>query len=261
MTALHAVSRTLYSRKRWKKISNLLFAQRDNVVPVGVSELPKAILSTAVGFLTVDDYLTPVALQGLIAGQNWFLTQDGKWQGDYLPAIYGCYPFRLAKAENGELVLCVDEDSGLVVDNATAEGELFFDSEGNPAPLVTQILNDLKKIERDAGKARQVCTLLKQYELFEPWPIEMKGDHGVQKIEGLYRINEERLNSIPVESLIKLRDHNALLVAYAQLFSMHNLHKLGRLGSTYNSSRNKGQALNLDIGMLSDSGTISFENL
>src|SRR5688572_28050807 len=174
MTALHVVSRTRYARKRWRKISNLFFAQRDNVVPAGVSELPKVIMSTAVGFLTVDDYLTPVALQGLITGQNWFVTHDGKWQGDYLPAIYGCYPFRLAKAENGELVLCVDEDSGLVVDDSTAEGELFFDSEGNPAPVITQILNDLKKIERDTGKARQVSILLQQYELFEPWPIEMK---------------------------------------------------------------------------------------
>jgi hypothetical protein len=261
MTALNAVSRTLYGKKRWKKNTSLIFAQQDNVIPIGVSEFSKTIMSTAVGFLTIDNKLAPVALQSLIAGQNWFVGPDGKWQGDYLPALYRCYPFRFIKAENDELVLCIDEASGLVTDDISGNGELFFDTENNPSAIITQIINELNKIEQDTAKARAICSLLQKYELFEPWPIQIQGEGGAQELEGLYRINEGKLNSLPAEALLELRNNNALLVVYGQLFSMHNLQKLGKLASAYTENRNKAQALNMGLGVVGDSGNISFDNL
>ena len=261
MTALNAVTRVLYGQKRWKKITSMLFAEHDNIMPIGVSEFPKAIMSMAVGFLPIDGKLMPVALQALVTGQNWYVTQDGKWQDSYVPAIYGCYPFRLVKSERDELVLCIDEASGLVVDEASDEGELFFAEENNPSPAISQILNNLNKIEQDKAKSQAICSLLQSYDLFEPWPIELKGEQGNQLIEGLYRINEKQLHALPAEALLELRNNNALLIIYGQLFSMHNLQKLGRLASIYNNARKTPQTPEINFGVLEDSGSISFDNL
>lgn len=239
----------------------MVFAQQDNVAPIGVSEFAKAIMSTAVGFLAIDNNFTPVVLQGLLAGQNWFVAQDGKWQGDYLPALYRCYPFRLIGAENGELVLCIDEGSGLVTDETSEEGELFFDAENNPSAIITRIMSELNKMQQDSANARVICSLLQKYELFEPWPIQLQGEAGAQTIEGLYRINEGKLTTLSAEALLELRDNNALLVIYGQLFSSHNLPRLGKLAAAYNSARNKAQKLNTEMGILGDSGMISFDNL
>ena len=260
MAVVNVVSRAEYENKRWKKITNLFFAQQDNLAPIGVSEFPRAMMATAVGFLPIENNLLPVAIQGLVSGQNWFVGPDGKWVGDYLPAIYGCYPFRLARMENDNLVLCIDEESGLVTDKWDEEAELFFDAEHNPSPIVTQIMNNLNKIEQDRTKAQQICAILQKYELFEPWPIQIEGEEGPQKIEGIFRINEGKLNALPAEALIELRDKNALLVAYGHLFSMQNLHKLGRLGGAHKKARNRDQP-NLEMGIVGDSGIISFDNL
>ncbi len=256
---VNVVSRALYGKKRWKKSTSLLFTQHDTMVPIGISEFPQAIISTAVAFLTINNQLTPVALQSLVAGQNWFVGHEGSWHGEYLPAIYRCYPFCLAKSENNELVLCVDEESGLITDEQSGEGEFFFDAENNPSATVNAVVNELNKMEQDSAKARAICALLEKYELFEPWPIQLQGDTGSQNIEGLYRINESKLNTLPAEILMELRDRNALLVVYGQLFSMNNLSRLGKLAAARRKSNNK--AGNTSPGLLSNGGTISFDNL
>lgn len=261
MNALNVVTRAHYGNKRWKKVASMFFAERENVAPIGMSEFPKAMMTMAIGFMTFNDRLTPVVLQGLVSGQNWFVAHDGKWLGNYIPAIYSCYPFRLIKAENNELVLCIDETSGLVMDNPSAIGEVFFDDKNDPSPLISRIVNDLTNIEQDSQKSQLVCSVIQKHNLLEPWPIQLKADAGMQTIEGLSRINERALNSLPADALIELRDSGALLVIYGQLFSMQNLQKLGKLASIYGATRNKPVESNVDPGLLEDSGSISFDNL
>lgn len=239
----------------------MFFAERENVAPIGISEFPKAMMTMAIGFMTIYNKLTPIALQGLVSGQNWFVAPDGKWLGSYIPAIYSCYPFRLVKAENNELVLCIDEASGLVTDTSGTTGEAFFDDKNNPSPVISRIVTDLTNIEQDAQKSQLVCSVLQKYSLLEPWAIQLKADAGLQTIEGLFRINERALNSLPADALVELRDSGALLVIYGQLFSMQNLQKLGKLASIYSASRNKPVEPTADPGLLEDSGSISFDNL
>ena len=206
----------------------------------------------------------PVALQGLITGQNLFVAPDGRWLSSYVPAIYLCYPFRLARAENNDLVLCIDEDSGLVTEAASGEGELFFDAENNPTETITGIINNLNKIEQDMISTQAICAALQKYELFEPWPIKIQSDDGVQNIEGLNRINEVKLNSLPGEALVELRNARALRLAYGQLLSMHNLQQLGKLASAHQQAAKQNSMQNgqsIDFGVLEDSGSISFDNL
>lgn len=264
MARFQAVSRKLHADKRLRKATSLGFARQDNVLHIGATELPKVMMSAPIGFLAIDECQTPVALQGLQAGQNLFVAGDGHWLGSYVPAIYRCYPFRLAKAENNELVLCIDEDSGLITESSSGEGELFFDEESQPSAVVRGVLDNLHKIEQDIQNARNICLVLQKYALFEPWVIKIQSDTGVQNLEGLSRINEAKLNALPGEALVELCSTQALKLAYCQLLSMHNLQQLGKLASVpvpvpYEKSGQEEQSINL--GILQDGGSISFDNL
>ncbi len=264
MARLQGVSRSQHADKRVKKAVNLFFAQHDNVLPFGISEFPKMAMSTAVGFMTIDGSVIPVALQGLVSGQNLFVGRDGRWLGSYIPAMYLCYPFRLAKAENSELILCIDEESGLITDASSGDGELFFDAENNPSAIIKGVMANLDKLEQDRINAKASCSVLQKYELFEPWPIQIQSDDGVKTMEGLNRVNERKLNTLPGEVLLELRNAHALQLAYGQLLSMHNLQQLGKLAVAHRQATQQGPVQdtgNIDFGVLEDSGSISFDNL
>ncbi|MES2626942.1 MAG: SapC family protein [Pseudomonadota bacterium] len=264
MARFQVVSRKQYADKRLKKAANLFFARQDNVLHIGATELPKVMMYSPIAFLTTDGSQMPVALQGLVTGQNLFVAGDGRWLGGYVPAMYLCYPFRLARVENNELVLCVDEDSGLITEASSGEGELFFDEDQKPTAIITGVVNNLNQIEQDIQNTRAMCAILQKYELFEPWPIQIQSGDDVQNMEGLSRINEVRLNALPGEALVELCTTQALKVAYCQLFSMNNLQQLGKLAFAHaQSPKSKiSQAGgSIDFGMLEDTGSISFDNL
>ena len=68
------------------------------------------------------------------------------------------YPFVFSHAEN-KFVLCVDEESGLLLDDG-AKGEEFFGLEGNLSPALQQMLEFLTAVERSrAGTDLAVAAL------------------------------------------------------------------------------------------------------
>lgn len=99
--------------------------------------------------------------------------------------------------------------------------------------------------------------------VLEPWEIKVKKGDGIQSVEGLYRVNEGKLNKLPAEEFMLLRDSGALVLAYCQLLSIRNNQTLGRLSSQLlslqNTSKNSPQSI--ESYLSEDSGTISFEGL
>jgi hypothetical protein len=124
-----------------------------------------------------------------------------------------------------DLALVIDEDGGL-----SSDGEPFFDEEGKPMPKVAEYLEFLTQIERGRLKADEVVKQLDEAGLIEEWPLTIKREDGSeQKIEGLYRIAEQKLNQLDDETFLKLRRSQALPIAYMQLLSMRNIDTLGKL--------------------------------
>jgi hypothetical protein len=105
-----------HSRKFWQNPNNFSFASKDATVPLGASEMLRAMTRLAIGLVLDNEEYFPVAIVGLGGNQNLLVEKDGRWLEEYLPAIYGCYPFRLLPADDNRFYLCVDEESGLVND-------------------------------------------------------------------------------------------------------------------------------------------------
>src|SRR5690606_3829018 len=257
MAQLTVISREQHAGKRWKRYTSYSFAAHDAVAPLVAQELPRACMHLPIGFLKTENGYQLVAVLGLQPGKNLWVSPDGRWLAGYVPAAYRGYPFALANTEDGQRVLCVREDSGLVNDD---EGELFFDEEGQPAKPIQHVLNFLQQVTANAKVTAQLCGVLEEHGLISPWNVQVKSADGEKKVEGLFRVDEAALNALPAEALAAVRDRGAMPLVYCQLLSMQHLHQLGRLAAHWESVESLVQPVSgeLDLEFLRDSENIRF---
>ncbi len=256
MAQLTVISREQHSGKRWKRYSSYSFAAADGVAPLVVQELPRACVVLPTGFVAGDKGFQLVAVQGLQPGKNLWVAPNGRWLAPYVPAVYRGYPFVLANTEDGQRVLCLQDDSGL----SETEGEPFFDENGKPAKTVQDVLSFLGQLAENSALTARQCALLAEHGLIQPWKIKVKGEAGEQAIQGLYCVDEVALNALAPEAFEALRKGGALPLAYAQLLSMQHLSRLGRLASHHAAAQEKlePESGELDLEFLNQDGNISF---
>ena len=214
-----------------------------------------------IAFLCVDEKYSVVALLGLEPETNYFVDKDGGWQGKYIPARYRAYPFVLAKneAEEEKLVLCINEDSGLLNDDDSAEA--FFDDEGELSATVKQLTEFLSASHGGLQSAARICKLLNQHKLFKPWELEIELEDGKKRIEGLFSIDETALNELSDEAFIELRQSGALIVAYCQLLSMQRITDLAQFAQLKSKADSQPPTNELNLDGINEGGNISFHNL
>ena len=253
------VSKETHASKRWKRTASFAFAAKDAVAPLVAQELPSALMHLPMGFIKQEELFIPVAILGLLPGQNFFVAPDGRWLGGYTPAAFRAYPFQLANTEDGQRVLVIDEASGLVSDT---EGEPFFDEEGNPAKALKDVLEFLSQVQSNRELTQRICAVLAEHQLIQPWPINVQGEGGERKVEGLFRIDEAAMNALPAEAFDTLRQAGALPIAYCQLLSMQHIQMLARLAQAQAQAIAKRPTNgNGGAELLNSSDMISFDNL
>lgn len=276
MSELHPVSKQRHADKCWQRYVSYSFTAKDAVVALVAAELPKACIAFPLGFLKSEqDTFLPVAVLGLAPGRNLFVTQDGRWIGGYIPAAYRSFPFRLATTPDQQHVLCVDEASGLVQPITSEQSgerpkgtkwERFFDDEDQPTGAVKDILDFLTQVEKNRLATQVALQALVHAALIVPWEIHIKDHSGSeQKIDGLFRIDEARLNSLSIEEFDAVRKASGLAIAYCQLLSMQHLPLLGQLVRAHQQAQAQSLARppvtptgEIDFSFLADGDTIGF---
>jgi hypothetical protein len=229
MPNIVAVSRDRHAGKAWRRPGGYDFASQLAVIPLVGAELAKAALEMPIGFVPAAGGYAPVAVMSPIAGRNFFIGPQGQWLGGYLPAALRAYPFALHRVEGSEeAVLCIDEDSGLVVDrDGTAEA--FFDGAGNPSPATKAIFDFLLEIERNRAVTNRAVASLSDAGLIQPWPLSLKVADQITPLNGLFRIDEAGLNALDDVGFLKLRKLGALPLAYMHFLSLGQLTAFDRL--------------------------------
>ena len=264
MTELTAINPEQHAKKVWKQAATYTFAAADAVVPLVGAELTKAIPLMPVGFVKHEAGYQLVAITSLQRGQNLYVAPDGKWLGGYIPAALRGYPFQLAQHEGaGEFILCINEASGLVVEN-TEDGNAFFDDQDQPTQGIKDILNFLTQIKASRDVTEGAVNVLADAGLITPWEINLKQGEKVVPVKGLFRVDEAALNKLDDENFLTLRKAGGLAIAYAQLFSMNQLATLERLGKLrgqiLEQQAANSKASNLTGFSLSkDEGSLMFE--
>lgn len=221
------VSKESHAAKYWNRPASYAFYAQANHVPLVAAEMAKAAMAFPLAFIRNENTFHPAAILGMEPNRNLFVGPDGNWLGGYIPAALRSYPFQLLRGEGNQLVLCVNEASGLISDGP--DGEPFFDDTGNPSQPIRAMLEFLRKLDQSREATRQACAALTKHNLITPWRITVKTQTGDKNIEGLFQINEQNLTTLPDAAFLELRKTGALPLAYCQLLSMQNLPNLGKL--------------------------------
>ena len=92
--------------------------------------------------------------------------------GNYIPAAYRGYPFFLADntSDKEEQVLCIETDSGLLIDDETEEP--FYDEDLEPCKEISQIAGYLFKVNNARLESDRICKVLSGHGLIKPWALE-----------------------------------------------------------------------------------------
>lgn len=226
-----AISRQRHADKGWKRYASYAFAAGDAVAPLVLQELPRALMHFPIALIRSQNDWLPAAVQGLVAGQNLFVAPDGGWLGGYVPAVYRGFPFALANTSEDQRVLCIDEDSGLVVE--ASAGEPFFDERGEPAQSVREVLGFLEKVDQNRVATRTACGALDEAGLLHSWGVKVKTADGERRVDGLFCVDEQKFNGLAPDALKRLQQTGALTVAYCQMLSRQHLQRLGTLAKVH----------------------------
>ena len=264
MAEFAAVTPESHAKKVWKQVTNYTFAAADTVIPLVGAEISKVVPVMPIGFVKQEAGCQLVGITSLQPGKNLYVAPDGKWLGGYIPAALRGYPFKLVQQEGaGEFILCINEASGLVVEN-TEDGNDFFDDENQPVQGIKDILNFLTQIKASRYVTEGAVNALDDAGLITPWEINLKQGEKVVPVSGLFRVDEAALNKLDDEDFLAVRKAGGLALAYAQLLSMNQLAVLERLGKLrgqiLEQQAAQSEAANLTGFSLSeDEGSLMFE--
>ncbi len=200
------------------------FAKAGHAVPLTVGEFPLSALTGPIIF--VGDEKLPIAVMGLNAGENMFVRDDGLFEAaTYIPAYIRRYPFVFANDDNAkQMVLCVDRAAEFVVDKGFDQP--FFEADGQPSAYTKNCIEFCNNFEIERQRTMSFIALLNELDLFETktanfTPNNPDGTPGeTQKIAEYFGVSEEKLNKLPTDKYIELRDNGALAQIHAHLISL-----------------------------------------
>lgn len=229
--SIHPLSRERHKGIGWRRFGDYRFASGVSFAPLADAELAKAVLHLPLGFVQQDGRWQFVALLGLLPGRNLFVAPDGRWLAGYVPAHLRSYPFRIGRAEGStDAVFCVDESSGLLMQGG---GEALFDPSGELSQAASGVWSFMLEVAKGEARLSAACDRLAEAGLIEPWPLTVREGEASKQVDGLFRINEVRLNELSDEDFLAVRRTGALPVAYAQMFSLGHFEKLGELAEAH----------------------------
>jgi SapC len=260
MATIRVVSWQEHGNCSWQPPQQYVFAAQDQVAALAMFEVPAAMRVLPLAFIKTEGGYATVALQGFKTSGNILLAADGSWRAEYVPHVYRHYPFKLAKDTNQQFVLCLYEDSQVVKEGYS--GVRLFDDDKKPSKALATVFNELLRYEQETGAMLQASHLLQELNLFEPWKLQVQIGDKEETQEGLYRINESKLNTLDAESLLALRNSGALMLCYAQLFSMQNIQQLAKVQTLKaGASQQESKSAIAGMSLLDNNDMISFANI
>ena len=205
------------------------FVRTLNAIPISFAEFAPASRDYPIAFTSGDSgaTFTPVAVLGLGTGENLFCSGQSWAPNTYVPAYARRYPFCMAKVtldnvQQQNRLICVETDH---VDDAT--GESMFDAQGQPVERWKAIERLLTEYEADLERSRELCSILADYGLLEPFTMQAKFNQGgTMQLGGMHRASDQKLELLNAAQLKNLLKKGILARVYAHLLSLDNFARL-----------------------------------
>lgn len=206
------------------------FCRTLNALPISFTEFARAARDYPIVFISGDggkNFGAAIVL-GLQSGQNLFVDAAGQWdQSIYLPAYVRRYPFCMARVNvdnvpRKERVVCVEKQA---LDEAA--GEALFDDQGAPLPHWSEMEKFLKEYEADLIRGEEMCGILRDYGLIEPFTMQAVLNRGGEfQLSGMHRVDEKKLEFLTADQLRALIKKGVMGRIYTHLLSLENFTRL-----------------------------------
>lgn len=206
------------------------FALGLNSIPLSYTEFAPAAREYPIVFTTTGGSkdFAPVAVLGMTPGENLY-NSAGNWAGGvYVPAYARRFPFCMARVkldnvEQKNRLICVEKSR---IDEAA--GEALFDAKGQPVDKWKEMERLLTEYEADLERSREMCGILSDYGLLEPFTMQAKLAKGGDPLAmtGMHRVAEARIEHLNASQLKNLVKKGILSRVYAHLLSLDNFAKL-----------------------------------
>lgn len=202
------------------------FSAEINAVPLMAVEFLRAATEYAIVFTQVGNDVVPAVVLGVRGNQNLYLSGEGKWQAEYIPAFVRRYPFVFSNSADGKtLTLCIDEAHPGV--NREGRGEKLFGADGKPTPYVERVLKFLQEYQVHFERTRAFGQKVKDLDLLEPMQAQVTTPKGEKlSVSGFLSVSRERLRKLSGEALATLAKTDELELLYLQLHSMRNFNEV-----------------------------------
>ena len=206
------------------------FAQHGNALPISQTEFQAVGRDYPIVFTSGDgkSAFAPVAVVGLSSGENLFYT-NGRWApGVYVPAYVRRFPFCMAKVnvnqvEQKDRLICIEKS------HIVEHGEALFDDQGMPSQKWKDLERLLGEYEADLERSREMCSILADYALLEPFTVQATPKaEGAKPLQmtGMYRVAEKKLEDLNSAQLKNLVRKGILPRIYVHLLSLENFGRL-----------------------------------
>lgn len=209
------------------------FLADTHLVPLTVDEFGLAAVCYPIIFDTQSK--TPLAVMGLRPGMNVFLGADGSLDPEvYLPAFARRYPFlpilsggseqqqAQGAGDNASVLVCIDRAAKML----SSTPELPFFEGDKPSRYTQEAIQFCREFDMLGRRTSEFVKLMEQHNLFELTPLALpraKPDgtpDEPMKIGEYLRIDEKKLNALPKEVYLDLRDRGVTAVMHAHLLSL-----------------------------------------
>lgn len=198
------------------------FTASTHLVPVMVTEFAPAALCYPIIFVGAQK--APVAVLGVNANENLFVDTHGAYAADcYLPAYVRRYPFVLANDAQGQrMIVCIDRNAPMIGKNA----EFPFFVDGELSDFAKNAVEFCNNFEAERQRTESFVALINDLDLWETkkalfTPPPVNGVASEPQVIAEYQgVSEQKLNALPSEKFIELRDNGALAQIYAHLVSL-----------------------------------------
>jgi len=206
------------------------FARSLNSIPISYTEFALVAREYPIIFSAAanNQSFAPVAVLGMVAGENLY-NSKGKWVSNvYVPAYVRRFPFcmttvTLDKVVQQNRLICVEKSH---IDDK--DGEPMFDAKGQPLAKWKEIEALLTEYEVDLERSREMCGILGDYGLLEPFTMQAKFNSGDEpvRLTGMHRVAEGKIEHLNASQLKNLVKKGILSRVYAHLLSLDNFAKL-----------------------------------
>ncbi len=202
--------------------------RNQNLIPIVARDFYSLASEFPLVFVTdkQSEAFTAVAIMGLQDGQNLYCQQE-PYPAQVIPVGFSNAPFAIAPADDKreQFVVMVDEDSHLL---SESEGQPLFKENGEKTDYMEGRIESLVQAAQQGEQMGQICKLLREKELLATHQVQLqhRPDARRYNIEGIYTVDEKKLNELSDDGFLELRKLGLVSLIYAHLMSLQQLRRV-----------------------------------